>query len=607
MAILSVTNITINGNSLPYYGSCNLHQEIGEHHTLDLHCLMETIKSFCDDNSMTIEDLLGAVINIETKPFSDLNFDGQLQFKGVITNLNYKKSLHNGGGNGNLITILANSPTILADDGPHYTSFNDMSFVDIINQSFNNYDTSKLSINTSASTLNNPFSYTVQYNESSYEFAKRLAARNGEWIYYNGEELCFGLENDSEEVELTLGKDLQDFSTSLKPKSHKFNYYTNDYLVDDIHEKSSSSINGSSDGVLGIINTTSESLYPNETKLWVNAVDDTNSKNRLDTYAEIQQNAIQTKQVILSGTSDNPGVGLGKTIKIQDSTYLVTKVSHNYTNNGEYENFFEATSSNATAYPNTNVTKHPKAENQTAKVIDNNDPDAMGRIKAQFAWQKTDNLNTPWMRIMLPHAGQDKGFHFIPEVGDEVLVGFEGGNAERPFVMGTLYNANAKAEEFKTDTNDVKIIRTRSGHTIELNDTEGEEKINIYDNEGSIITFDTQAKSLLITATENIELQGKNIKITAEENIELLTQGEIKTASEGDTSIMSQGATNLQADSDTSISSNASVTIEATNNAELKGQSVTIEGKTSTELNGAQTKVTGSAKAEVSGGIVKIN
>ena len=60
-----------------------------------------------------------------------------------------------------------------------------------------------------------------------------------------------------------------------------------------------------------------------------------------------------------------------------------------------------------------------------------------------------------------------------------------------------------------SDQYNLKAIRTRSGHTIELNDTEGEEKINIYDNEGSIITFDTQAKSLTINATESIEFGTK--------------------------------------------------------------------------------------------------
>ena len=214
---------------------------------------------------------------------------------------------------------------------------------------------------------------------------------------------------------------------------------------------------------------------------------------------------------------------------------------------------------------------------------------------------------TPWIRIVTPHAGGDKGFHFIPEVNEEVLIGFEGGNAEHPYMLGSLYNGTGKANAFESSANDVKAIRTRSGHTIELNDTDGEEKIKIYDNEGSIITFDTQAKSLFITAAENIEIQAKNIKMIAEETIELQAQGDINTSSEGDTNIISESALALQSTSDTTVISDASIAIEASSDATITGTNTIIEGQASVEVNSAQTKVSGSAMTEVSGAIVKIN
>ena len=57
----------------------------------------------------------------------------------------------------------------------------------------------------------------------------------------------------------------------------------------------------------------------------------------------------------------------------------------------------------------------------------------------QFPWQEEENGLTPWIRVITPHGGKDKGFHFIPEVEEKVLVGFEGGNAEHPYVLGVLY------------------------------------------------------------------------------------------------------------------------------------------------------------------------
>ena len=278
---------------------------------------------------------------------------------------------------------------------------------------------------------------------------------------------------------------------------------------------------------------------------------------------------------------------------VEGARYRVTSVTHTNTENGDYENKFEAVTAEFEAYPKTNINAFPRSETQTAVVMENADPEGLGRIRVQFPWQKIMGEMTPWIRIVSPHAGGDKGFHFIPEINEEVLIGFEGGNAEQPYMLGSLYNGGGKAHAFKSDANNIKAIKTRSGHTIELNDTNGEEKINIYDNEGSIITFDTQAKSLFITAAESIEFQAKNIKMTAEEHIELLAQGDIKTASEGDTSIMSQGKTTLQAKGDTEINSDANIKVEAKTDVTIKGQNVSTEGKIKAEVKGQQTKVQG--------------
>jgi len=280
-------------------------------------------------------------------------------------------------------------------------------------------------------------------------------------------------------------------------------------------------------------------------------------------------------------------VKLGNVLVVEGARYRVTSVTHTTTENGDYENKFEAVTAEFEAYPKTNINAFPKSETQTAVVMENADPEGLGRIRVQFPWQKIMGEMTPWIRIVSPHAGGDKGFHFIPEINEEILVGFEGGNAEQPYMLGSLYNGGGKAHTFKSDANNIKAIKTRSGHTIELNDTNGEEKINIYDNEGSIITFDTQAKSLFITAAESIEFQAKNINIT------IGAKGNIKTASEGDTSIMSQGKTTLQAKGDTEINSDANIKVEAKTDATIKGQNVSTEGKVKAEVKGQQTKVQG--------------
>src|SRR5690606_14287889 len=133
-------------------------------------------------------------------------------------------------------------------------------------------------------------------------------------------------------------------------------------------------------------------------------------------------------------------------------------------------------------------------------VIDNADPKNLGRVQVRFFWQ-SDEQNSNWLRVQTPDAGtssiveKNRGLLFVPEIDDQVMVAYEQGNPSRPYVAGSLYhlgNSGGMAPD-----NNLKSITTRSGHTIEFDDTDGKEKINIRDNGGSVITFDTKEKSLI--------------------------------------------------------------------------------------------------------------
>ncbi|MFD0992985.1 type VI secretion system Vgr family protein [Tenacibaculum geojense] len=604
MALQTSTIININGTEIMSFQRLTLSQDIDSNHILTLTCRMDVLEDIEGELINSSKEFLGELISVEVLPFEGFESNyGQLNFKGIITEVRSIKG--HDAGSGDKILIKALSPSFLSDDGPHHTSHNEISLSEIVTKTFEDYDPSKLEVDIRP--VNDPtIHYAVQHNESSYNFASRLAAQYGEWFYYDGEKLVFG-EPDTDELELTYGFDLKEYQISLLPQSNNYKMYANDYLTDEIQEKATSETDAGLSGFAGFVSGKSSNIYTKETKIWHNLHSDTQVQQRLDTAVALQKKAIEVKQVEVRGMSDNPGVKLGSVVVIENNKYRVTNVSHTNNEVGDYHNSFTAITADINVYPFTNINAFPKSETQVGIVKDNADPDSLGRVKVQFPWQVEDDITTPWIRVLTPHAGADKGFHFIPEVEEQVLVGFEGGNAEHPFVMGSLYSGNGKPEEFATENNDSKIIRSRSGHTIELNDTEGEEKINIYDNEGSIIIFDTQTKSLTINATENIEIGAKNIRIVAEENIEIQAQGNISKAAEGDIAIQSQGATNIESQSDTTVRSNAAVAIEATSDATLSGTNAVVNGQTSAEVTGAQTKVSGSAMTEVSGGIVKIN
>lgn len=121
----------------------------------------------------------------------------------------------------------------------------------------------------------------------------------------------------------------------------------------------------------------------------------------------------------------------------------------------------------------------------TAVVTNTGDPGELGRVKVRYPWLD-DDAESPWARVVTPMAGASRGMVFRPEVGDEVLVAFEHGDVRFPFVMGSLWNATDPPPDHGSDAdNHKRVIRSRSGHEITLDDTPGAEKVIIVDQSAS--------------------------------------------------------------------------------------------------------------------------
>ncbi|WP_103070920.1 type VI secretion system Vgr family protein [Aquimarina sediminis] len=523
MALQSNIQIFIGGTPILTYKRLSLQQDIDSHHVLTLVCRMDVLEKLDQEMASESKNFLGEIITLQVGSTESFSGYGNLEFKGVVVKVNNTKGFDNG--NEDTIEIKAQSASIIADDGPHFASHNDASLAEILDKTFQGYDQSKLETSFNPQTTSN-IHYSVQHNDSSYQYASRLAAQYGEWFYYDGKTLVFGRPQDSEEVELTYGHDLKKFTLELNPIPNNFKYFTNDYLVDELHERTTSEVSTGVNGYNGFASTKSEQIYAKETNVYLNSYTDSELKQRFDNQVEQQKKTRELKQVLIKGVSDNPAVYLGQVIKIKESTttqgsYRITKVLHTATENGNYVNHFEGVTADIDIYPNTNPMSFPRSESQIAVVTDNADPDGLSRIKVQFPWQRPDGETTPWLRMITPHSGGEKGFHFIPEIGEEVLVGFEGGNGERPYVMGALYTGAQKPESWRTDNNDVKAIRTRSGHTVELNDSSGAEFITITDKNRNIIHIDTANNDITISAGENMTFNAKNMQINVEENLDI--------------------------------------------------------------------------------------
>lgn len=187
-------------------------------------------------------------------------------------------------------------------------------------------------------------------------------------------------------------------------------------------------------------------------------------------------------------------------------------------------------------------------------VTNNQDPDGGGRVKVRFPWL-SDTEESFWARIAVPMAGNGRGMFFLPEVDDEVLVGFEHGDLRFPYVLGALWNGKDKPPTDNGDgKNNLRVIQSRSGHVIKLNDEEGKETIEIVDKTGkNSIVIDTAKNTLTITTDKDIALAAPKGKITLDaQNIE------------------------LKSSADTKIEASAGMDVKASSTLNIKGATVNI-------------------------------
>jgi uncharacterized protein involved in type VI secretion and phage assembly len=168
-------------------------------------------------------------------------------------------------------------------------------------------------------------------------------------------------------------------------------------------------------------------------------------------------------------------------------------------------------------------------------VIDNQDPQGLGRVRVKLPGASDDEIGY-WARLAVLMGGAQRGTFFLPEVGDEVLVAFEAGDPTRPYVLGALWNGQDRPPDTNADgANNLRFIKSRSGHLIRLDDTDGSEKVEIIDKSGNnSVTIDTASNTITITsgADLNIEAAQGTIKLSAQK-IEISSSADTKLEARG--------------------------------------------------------------------------
>jgi uncharacterized protein involved in type VI secretion and phage assembly len=181
-------------------------------------------------------------------------------------------------------------------------------------------------------------------------------------------------------------------------------------------------------------------------------------------------------------------------------------------------------------------------------VTNNQDREGMGRVKVRFPWLSEEDEST-WARLAVPMAGNERGVYFLPEVEDEVLVAFEHGDIRFPYVLGALWNGQDKPPATNQDgKNSVRVLKSRSGHVIRLNDEVGKEKIEIIDTSTkNSIVFETAKNTITISTGKDIKLLASQGTITLEaQNVIIKSSADAKVEAGGGMDVKASETMNIK-------------------------------------------------------------
>ncbi len=532
------------------------------------------------------EQLLGQVVEVIIHDRNGTQGDKKLKNLFVATKISFDHSAMNEG----ILVMEALSPTCLLDGAPHYESFYRQNLATIAKTVCKPLEKVKSNVLASP-TIDSTISYVSRYGESSWNFMKRISAETGQWLYFNGKELVFGSPGAQQARDLVYGQNCYKLGMSMQAKPVQGGYFDYDASQHTPLSNAADSETDMANSDRGFAFGKAKSIFGSESFTHPSALPA--EAQTLSAIGKSRANTTAADMYLISGESTLHELNVGMTanlkmirsgVQVEHTPIRILSVTHSLDASGHYSNSFTAISAQSLTPPEIEFRK-PYATSMPAEVIDNADPLGQGRVQVKFlGWQQQHSQQqTDWIRILTPDAGssdmvnKNRGYVFIPETGDQVMIDFEQHNPDRPFVQGSIFHgSNGKGGG---GNNVTKSIMTRSGHTIELNDDNSGTHIIIKDPGGNTIYLDTQGKNITITAPETITMNAKNIVMNAEQSVST-TAGINVTTSAGATVTTTAGvniqstaakdltmmATNIIGTADDSVSHSADKSISKRGN-----------------------------------------
>ena len=384
--------------------------------------------------------------------------------------------------------------------------------------------------------------FICQYEESDFDFIRRLAHQYQEWMYYDGTKLIFGKPRRlADPVRLEYGTTLSSLDIGLQTLARSEQVFSYHSGADREMQRMTPDLAYGHDKLAGDAFRASLGMFSKPARQ--HALPRISNETELINYMGRKQAAETAKTHYITAESQVPTLRVGSVISLYSSflervgniskeslgNFIITEITHEVSQGSYYKNRFKAIPATIKALPSPKV-RMPLAETQMATVLSNADPDGKGRVRVRMNWQ-TDGMQTGWVRVMTPDGGSssdvksNRGFVFIPEVGDQVLLGFRHGDPARPYVLGSLFNGTTGRGGL--EGNHMKSLTTRSGHTIKLNDSLSSLGITIKDIKGNSIHIDSVGDDIIINAKRNITINaGETFTVNARE-MEVNIDGDI--------------------------------------------------------------------------------
>ena len=435
------------GRSISPFSNVVIHQGLDTHHYFELTCPMRV---FEDENTVMIQrakEAIGDILKIGITRASEQEGTARIFFKGIVTDVSLAKYEGIGGD----LIIRGYSPTILLDSIADFATYADTTIVNIVRSILSEIPVNIMQNEVSVET-DEAVTHLIQYDETSFSLINDISKRIGLWSYYDGTKYYFGDKPNTPEINLTYGTDCSnlDFDLKVVPVNFKFKAYPYaNQSADNIEFVESDSLNQTVNGLDNYgtyLMDRSPNIFNKKVTWFFNsrAV----QQSILNDMVKERKSSAASRFVTVRGRASNPDIRLGSVINVEEQRgssresmgkYRIISLVHEMGGAGAYTCSFEAIPFQLQSPPRPMTDTSKKLPLLNAIVVDNNDPDKLGRVKVRFMWMPS-NQSSAWIRVKQVAASKDAGFFFLPDIDDEVIVDHI--QSRVPVIIGALYRSH---------------------------------------------------------------------------------------------------------------------------------------------------------------------